>query len=94
MDTILFTNILFVAITLFLIFITVTFTILLIYIILVFKHINAFLKAIKKESEKIAQDIDNVRGKIKDGEDMLVSFVTGIMSFFKNSRKKSKKNNN
>jgi len=49
---------------------------------------------IKKESEKITQDIENARGKIRNGGIGIISFIAGIMSFLKNHNKKSKKINN
>jgi Flp pilus assembly protein TadB len=91
MDTTIFTNILFIAISVFLIFITVGFVILMVYVVLVLKSINKLFNHIRKESEKFAQDIGNVRGKIKSGEAMLVALIVGLVSFFKNHRKKSKK---
>lgn len=84
MDTTIFTNILFSALSIFLIFITIGLTFLIINIILV-------LKVIKKESEKIVEDINNARERVKDGGAMIASFVTHAVSFFNKFAKKSKK---
>jgi Flp pilus assembly protein TadB len=91
MDTTISTNILFYAISIFLIFLTVGSIFLLLYVIFILKSINSFLNAIKKESEKIAKDISIIEGKIKSGREMFAAFILHILSFFKNTKKKLKK---
>jgi uncharacterized protein YoxC len=93
MDTTISLNILFLVISIFMIFFGVTLTILLIYIALFFKKLNSFINIIEKETGKISQDIENVREKIKRGENMFFSFIAGVKSFFK-IKEKSRKNNN
>jgi predicted PurR-regulated permease PerM len=92
MDTTIFTNILFAVLSIFIVFITIAFTLLVLSIATFFRDISSFLKIINKESEKIAEDVANIRKKIKDGEATLASSMMYVLSFLKNRIKKSKKN--
>ena len=87
MDTILSTNILFYVLSLFLICLTIGFGIFVIHIIKILKGIISFLKVIKDESEKIAQDIENIKSKVTSGGAMFASFVVNILSFLKDHKK-------
>ena len=55
------------------------------------KSLHSFLETARKESENIAEDIGDVRQKIKSSEEFLASSVMRIMSFLKNYWEKSKK---
>jgi hypothetical protein len=91
MDTIISTNILFYVLSIFILCLTFGFAILIIYIVKILKGILAFLTVIKEESEKIAQDIENIKVKVANGGAMFTSFIVNILSFLKNNQKKSKK---
>ena len=91
MDTIISTNILFYVLSIFLLCLTFGFAILIIYIVKILKGILSFLNVIKEESEKIAKDIENIKGKVANGGAMFASFIVNILSFLKNNQKKSKK---
>lgn len=91
MDTTISLNILFIVISIFIFFFGVTLTILLIYIILFLEKLHSFINIIKKESEKIGRDIENIREKIKSGENTLIKSGLYLFSFFKNHLKRSRK---
>jgi len=91
MDTIISTNILFYVLSIFILCLTFGFAILIIYIVKILKGILSFLNVIKEESEKIAKDIENIKGKVANGGAMFASFIVNILSFLKNNQKKSKK---
>jgi hypothetical protein len=91
MDTTVFTNILFASLSALIIIVIFGFAILLIFAVAILKSINNFLKVIKDESEKIAQDIESVREKVKGGGVAFASMAMQLISFFKNNQKKSKK---
>jgi uncharacterized protein YoxC len=93
MDTTVFTNVLLSTLSIFLISITIGFLLFTIYIILVLRKIHSFLNIIKKESEKISQDIENVRGKINTGGTVIASSASYLLSLLKKKAKKSKKIN-
>ncbi len=86
MDTSIFINILFATLSIFIICITIGFVVGILYVILL-------LKIVKNEWEKIAKDIDSVRGKVRSGEAMITSLAMYIASFFSNHKKRSKKEN-
>jgi hypothetical protein len=58
---------------------------------LILKSIHIFLNTTKKISEKIAEDIESVRKKIKEGESIFIASIVSILSFLKKI-KKSKNN--
>ncbi len=91
MNTIIFQNILFLTLSIFLLFIIIGFTILTIHIIKVLKKISRFFNLINGEVEKIVSDIDGARNRIKDEGDKIKYFITYLLSFFKKHPKKSKK---
>lgn len=80
MDTIIFTNILFTTISIFLVFATICLVLLVIYTILVLKSIRYFFNVLKKGSEKIGEDIENVRSTV-------ISMLSFVLSFFKKTKK-------
>jgi len=91
MDTIIATNILFYVLSIFIICLTVGFAAFLIYIVKILKGIINFLDVIKEESEKIAQDIENIKSKVASGGAMFTSFIVNILSFLKDHKKTEKK---
>lgn len=56
-----------------------------------FKIIYDIFIIIKKESDKVAGDIDSVRGAIKNGGEKFRYFILYLVSFFKKPSKKSRK---
>jgi len=92
MDTTLFQNILFATLSIFLIIVTAAVAVFIFYMVLVLKSLREFFDIIKKESEKIAQDIDAVRQKVKNAGATVASFIVQLLSFFKGREKRSKKN--
>jgi len=91
MDTIISTNVLFYVLSIFIVCLTLGFAILIVHIIKILRGIISFLDVIKNESEKIAQDIENIKTKLANEGAMFTSFIVNILSFFKNKQKKSKK---
>ncbi len=89
MDTILSTNILFFALSIFLILVTVGFVAIIVYVILVLKNLHRFLTMVREEGQKIISDIEALRAKAKSGGAQFASFILSAVSFLKN-RKKSK----
>ena len=92
MDTTLFQNILFATLSIFLIIVTAAVAVFIFYMVLVLKSLREFFDIIKKESEKITQDIDAVRQKVKNAGATVASFIVQLLSFFKGREKRSKKN--
>ncbi len=88
MDIIL--NILFSVLSVFIVFITIGFIFLAIYAILILKSVYQLFEAIKKEGEKIASDIEQVKEKVKSSGVMFTSFIVYLMSIFQKHRKKTK----
>lgn len=88
MDTIL--DILFLALSVFIIFITVGFAILAVYIILVLKSIYELFQTIKQESEKMVADIEILRAGAKSGGVKFASLVLSALAFLKHSKKSKK----
>jgi len=91
MDTILATNILFYILSFFFLLLTIGFIIWIIYVIKILKSILAFLAVIKEEAEKITQDIEAMKEKVKGGGAVFKSIALHILSFLKKPEKKSKK---
>lgn len=83
MDTILSTNVLFYTLSVFFILLTMGFLVVFIYVIMIFR-------VIKREAQKIENDIDAVREKLKNGGTAVASFLVYITSLF-NKNKKSRK---
>lgn len=90
MDTVIFTNILFACLSIFLIFITVGFIILIFYIVKIIKSLCYFLDILKKESERIAENFEKLIEKFRSGENVLMSSIAFIVSFLKNLAKTRK----
>ncbi|OGZ73836.1 MAG: hypothetical protein A2908_01355 [Candidatus Staskawiczbacteria bacterium RIFCSPLOWO2_01_FULL_38_12b] len=90
MDTILSTNILFWALSIFVIFLTVFLTFLFVYIVLILKNTREFLTMVNSETQKVIGDIEDARQKVKEGGAAIISFLFHSLSFFK-KHKKSKK---
>ncbi len=93
MDTILFQNILFAVLSSFIVLLMVCLAILMIYIVGVLKNIYRVSRMINNEGEKIINDIDNVRGAVKNGGSTVKSFVVYLLSLFKPTKKSRKKDN-
>ena len=89
MDTSIFTNILFSALSIFILFLTVGFVIFIIYVILVLKSLQALFMALKSETEHIAKELEDLKNSVKNKKEQLMSFIGGIASFLK--KKKGKK---
>jgi len=87
MDTILPQNILFITLSISLIFITAGFTICVIYIILLLKSIYHLFNEIKKEGKKISDDIANIRAQAKSGGVKFASLILHAVSLFKKNKK-------
>ena len=91
MDTTFSTNILFSMLSIFIFIATLGFAVAMLFLISIFKNINLALQVIKKEFEKISDDIEKAREKVRSGEAMIASFASYIASFFKGRPKDSKK---
>jgi hypothetical protein len=94
MNSIIFQNILFLALSAFLIFLIAGIVIFTIYSVKIFKKINKLFNLVNGEVEKITSDIDATRNKIKEEGDKIKYFATYLLSFFKKHPKKSKKTDN
>ena len=93
MDTILATNILFYVLSFFVICFTLGFLAIIIYAVKILKGIIAFLNVIKEETEKISQDIENIKTKFSNGGAMFTSFIINMLSFLKDRKsEKGRKN--
>ena len=90
MDTTLFQNVLFSALSLFIVVLTIIFIVFIVYSILILKRIHTIFIVIKKEAEKITNDIDYVRERLKSGGMIATSLMMYLASFFKKQQKKSK----
>jgi hypothetical protein len=63
-------------------------------IILILKKIYSLLDIIKKESEKISDDIEGLRSNVKNKGIALSSFIKYVFSFLGNKKKSNNNNNN
>ncbi len=91
MDTILFQNILFSALSVFLVFVTLGFIVCAIFLVLVLKSIHRFFEMLKEEGQKIVSDIDSMRAMAKGGGIKFASLVLSAMSFLKQHKKSKEK---
>lgn len=84
MDTIFSTNVLFYILSVFFILLTLCLLVVSIYTIMIFR-------VIKREAQKIENDIDAVREKLKNGGTAVTSFLVYIASLFNKNKKSRKK---
>lgn len=87
MDTTIFTNFLFITLSIFIICLTIGFVFLVWYLILILESMHRFFNIIKKESEKISADVEYVRGKFKNGGLIFASLIAYALSLFKKNKK-------
>ena len=90
MDTTFLTNVLFLSLTVFLACLTISALLIVGYVIAVLKAMRQFFNTIHKESEKIAQDVEWVREKIKKGESAVLSFIVYLASMLGVGQKNTK----
>ena len=84
-------TILFSVLSVFIALITLGFIFAAIYVILILKSIHQLFMAIKKEGEKIASDIEQVKEKVKNSGAMFTSFIAYMMSLFQKHKKSRNK---
>ena len=91
MDTIFFTNLLFLVLSIFILFLTIGLAVLIVFVVKILKGILDFLKIIKEEAERITQDIESIKGKVANGGAMFASFIVNALSFLRDRQKTAKK---
>ena len=92
MDTIFFQNLLYLTLSVFVVFVTAAFAVCAIYIIKALRAIHRVVSMLRQEGEKVAADIEQFRASARSGGVKFASFMLSVLSFL-NHHKKSKSKN-